>query len=154
MISEVSPTEMEGSGTVLLVEDEEMVRGMATAMLKRLGFKVLEAKDGVEAVEVFRQRQNEIRLVLCNLSMPRMNGWETLTALRKLVPGVPVILAGGYDNSWPRTESNVLFGVERGKEIGSVPTWGPAALSSLLIDKPFSVKIWGLCPKPREFQGI
>jgi len=118
LISEVSPTEMEGSGTVLLVEDGEMVCGMATAMLKRLGFKVLEAKDGVEAVEVFRQRQNEIRLVLCNLSMPRMNGWETLTALRKLVPGVPVILAGGYDNSRPRTESNVLFGVERGKEIG------------------------------------
>ena len=57
MISEVSPTEMEGSGTVLLVEDGEMVCGMATAMLKRLGFKVLEAKDGVEAVEVFRQKE-------------------------------------------------------------------------------------------------
>ena len=99
MISEVSPTEMEGSGTVLLVEDGEMVCGMATAMLKRLGFKVLEAKDGVEAVEVFRQHQDEICCVLCDLTMPRMNGWETLTALRNIAPDVPVILASGYDKA-------------------------------------------------------
>ncbi len=90
---------MERGGTVLLVEDEEMVRNMAAAMLKRLGFTVLEAKDGVEAVEVFRQRQNEIRFVLSDLTMPRMNGWETLTALRKLAPNLPVILASGYDEA-------------------------------------------------------
>ena len=92
-----SPMKMEGSVTVLLVEDEEMVREMAADMLKSLGFSVLEAKDGVEAVEVFRQRQEEIRCVLCDLTMPRMNGWETLTALRKLAPDIPVILASGYD---------------------------------------------------------
>ena len=94
-----SSTEMEGSGTVLLVEDEEMVREMAAAMLTRLGFSVLEAKDGVEAVELFRQRQDEIRCVLCDLTMPRMNGWETLTALRNLAPDIPVILASGYDKA-------------------------------------------------------
>ena len=81
--------EIEGGGTVLLVEDEEMVRNMAATMLTRLGFTVLEAKDGVEAVEVFRQHQDEIRCVLCDLTMPRMNGWETLAALRKLAPGTP-----------------------------------------------------------------
>jgi CheY-like chemotaxis protein len=90
---------MEGSGTVLLVDDEEMVRDMAAAMLTHLGFSVLEAKDGVEAVELFRQHQDEIRCVLCDLTMPRMNGWEALTALRKLAPDIPVILASGYDEA-------------------------------------------------------
>ena len=90
---------MEMGGTVLLVEDEEMVRNMATAMLKRLGFTVLEAKDGIEAVDLFRQHQNEIICVLSDLTMPRMNGWETLTALRKLAPDIPVILVSGYDEA-------------------------------------------------------
>jgi CheY-like chemotaxis protein len=72
---------------------------MAAAMLTRLGFAVLEAKDGVEAVELFRQYQDEIRCVLCDLTMPRMDGWETLTALRQLAPDLPVILASGYDKA-------------------------------------------------------
>jgi two-component system cell cycle sensor histidine kinase/response regulator CckA len=87
------------SGTVLLVEDEEMVREAAAAVLEYLGFMVLEAKDGIEAVEVFRQYQNEIHCVLCDLTMPRMNGWETLAALRKLAPDIPVILTSGYDKA-------------------------------------------------------
>jgi two-component system, cell cycle sensor histidine kinase and response regulator CckA len=99
LISELSSTEGEGSGKVLLVEDEDRVREMAAAMLKRLGFAVLEAKDGVDALEVFRQRRDKIRFVLCDLTMPRMNGWETLTALRKFVPDIPVILTSGYDKS-------------------------------------------------------
>jgi CheY-like chemotaxis protein len=89
----------EEGGTVLLVEDEDLVRRMAAAMLEQLDFSVLEAKDGVEAVEMFRQRRDEIRCILCDLTMPRLNGWETLTALRKLVPGIPVILASGYDEA-------------------------------------------------------
>ena len=88
---------MEKGGTVLLVEDQRTLRKLAAGMLKHLGFSVLEAKDGIEAVEVFRQRQNEIRLVFSDLTMPRMNGWEALTAIRKLAPGVPVILTSGYD---------------------------------------------------------
>ncbi|MCX5832012.1 MAG: PAS domain S-box protein [Deltaproteobacteria bacterium] len=86
-----------GSGTILLVDDEMMLRDIAAAMLTRLGFTVLAAKDGVEALEVFRQRRDEICLVLSDLTMPRMDGWETLTALRQLAPDLPVILASGYD---------------------------------------------------------
>ncbi len=92
--------EFEEGGTVLLVEDEESVREMAADLLTSLGFSVIEAKDGIEAVEVFRRRRDEIRFVLCDLTMPRMNGWETLTALRKLEPGIPVILASGYDEAY------------------------------------------------------
>ena len=92
------------SGTVLLVDDEEMVREITATMLMHLDFTVLEAKDGVEAVEVFRLHRHEIRCVLCDLTMPRMDGWETLTALRKLSPDISVILSSGFD------EAQVLAG--------------------------------------------
>jgi len=97
-IEAIAPKTQKG-GTLMVVDDDEMVRKMGMAMLTRLGFKVLEAKDGVEAVDVFRQHQDEIRLVLCDLSMPRMNGWQTIAALRKLVPDIPVILVSGYDEA-------------------------------------------------------
>ena len=92
-------SKIEGGGTVLLIEDEEQVRNMAKIMLTRLGYTVLEAKDGVEAVEIFQQHQDEIRCVLSDLTMPRMNGWDTLAALRKLSPDIPVILSSGYDEA-------------------------------------------------------
>lgn len=94
---EVQALEIEGGGTVLLVEDEEAVRNMTAAMLANLGLAVLEAKDGVEAVDVFRGSQGVISCVLCDLDMPRMNGWDTLATLRKLAPDIPVILSSGYD---------------------------------------------------------
>ena len=84
-------------GAVLLIEDEESVRNMAKAMLTRLGYAVIEAQDGVEAVSLFQKHQNDVDCVLSDLTMPRMNGWETLTALREKGADVPVILASGYD---------------------------------------------------------
>jgi PAS domain S-box-containing protein len=113
--------ELEGGATVLVVEDEETLRNMAEAMLTHLGFKVLAAKDGVEAVQMFRQHQDEIRCVLCDLTMPRMNGWETLAALRKFAPDIPVILASGYD------KAQVMA--------GDHPEWPQAFLS-----KPYQLK--------------
>jgi two-component system, cell cycle sensor histidine kinase and response regulator CckA len=92
-------SECGGGGTVLLVEDEPMVRKISEAVLRSLGFAVLVAQDGVEAVEIFRHHAHEVRFVICDLTMPRMNGWETLAALRGLAPGIPVILASGYDEA-------------------------------------------------------
>jgi PAS domain S-box-containing protein len=86
-------------GTVLLVEDEEIVRKMTADMLGAIGFRVIEAKDGVEAVEIFRQHQKEIHCVLCDLTMPRMDGWETLSALRNLSAGIPFVLSSGFDEA-------------------------------------------------------
>ena len=91
------PRKIEEGGTVLVVEDEEMLRDMAAAMLESFGLAVLKAKDGIEALEVFGKHQSEIQFVITDLTMPRMNGWETLTELRKLQPGIPVIMASGYD---------------------------------------------------------
>ena len=115
---------IEGGGMLLLVEDEEQVRKLAGVMLTRLGYTVLEAGDGVEAVEMFRQHPDEIRCVLCDLSMPRMNGWETLEALRSLSPGIPVVLSSGYD------EEQVMAGEH-------------AELPQAFLGKPYRLKDLG-----------
>ena len=94
----------ERGATVLLVEDEEQVRNMVRIMLTRLGYMVLEAKDGVEAGEIFQRHQDDIRCVLSDLTMPRMDGWDLLAALRNISSDIPVILSSGYD------ESHVMIG--------------------------------------------
>jgi len=104
-------SELKGGGTALLIEDDQQVRGLGVRMLEHFGWKVLAARDGVEGVEMFLKHQEEIRFVLSDLTMPRMDGWETLAALRKMKPDVCVILASGYDeasvmsgdhNEWPQ----------------------------------------------------
>lgn len=92
---------MEGrwNGGILLVEDEAMVREVTRKMLASIGFTVLTAEDGVEALEVFKQHQDDIRLVLCDVSMPRKDGWQTLIELRRIKPAIPVILASGRDEN-------------------------------------------------------
>jgi CheY-like chemotaxis protein len=93
---EVSASPGEWGGVVLLVDDDEIVLSSTGALLERMGFTVLTAMDGVEAMAAFHQRSNDIRCVITDLSMPRMDGWETLAALRQLKPDLPVILASGY----------------------------------------------------------
>ena len=99
-------SEIQGDGTVLVVEDEVQVSNMVNKMLKRLGFTVLEAGNGMEAVEVFRQHRDEIRCVITDLTMPYMDGWETLAALRKLSPDIPVILCSGYNEAQVMAEEH------------------------------------------------
>jgi two-component system, cell cycle sensor histidine kinase and response regulator CckA len=89
----------ENRGLVLLVDDEPMLRDMAQIMFEPLGHEVITAADGVEALEVFRKHQDRVQCVLLDLTMPRMDGWETLAALRALRPDLPVILASGYDEA-------------------------------------------------------
>ena len=88
-----------GHGTILVVEDHITLRKTVTVALQQAGFTVFAAVDGVEAVELFGQHRDEINCVLCDVTMPRMNGWETLTVLRKLAPGIPVILSSGYNDA-------------------------------------------------------
>jgi PAS domain S-box-containing protein len=85
--------------TVLVIDDESVVRKTLALALPRFGFTVHAAEDGVAALEIFRQHRSEIDCVVCDLTMPRMNGWETLSALRQLAPGIPVILASGYSGA-------------------------------------------------------
>ena len=82
--------------TVLVAEDDPILRSTLALMLTCSGFTVLEAEDGVVALEIFRRHRDEIGCVVSDLRMPRMNGWETLAALRQLAPGLPVILVSGF----------------------------------------------------------
>jgi PAS domain S-box-containing protein len=86
-----------GSGTILLVDDEDPVREVAQIILERLGFRVLAATDGREAVKLFRNHSKEIVCVLLDLTMPHMDGEEAYRELRKIRDDVRVILASGYN---------------------------------------------------------
>ncbi len=85
-----------GSGTVLVVDDEDTVRRVTQRMLEKIGYKVLLANDGIEALEVYNKHNNDIKCVLLDLSMPRMDGEETLKELRKIDENVCVLLSSGY----------------------------------------------------------
>jgi two-component system cell cycle sensor histidine kinase/response regulator CckA len=85
-----------GAETILLVDDEESIRSMGAQMLQRLGFTVLMAADGREALEVFRAHEAAIALVLLDLTMPHMDGVEAFRELRRLREDVRVIISSGY----------------------------------------------------------
>jgi len=86
-----------GTGTILLADDEETVRRVGVDMLESLGFRVLAAADGQEAVEIFRERNEEIAGVILDLTMPRMDGEEAFREIRRIRPAVRVILTSGYN---------------------------------------------------------
>jgi PAS domain S-box-containing protein len=85
-----------GSGTILLVDDEETIRVLGRRMLERLGFEVLVASDGREALDVYRQHRAEIEVVLLDLTMPHMNGEEAFRELRRMDPQLRVLMSSGY----------------------------------------------------------
>ncbi|MBT0663613.1 response regulator [Geobacter pelophilus] len=84
-----------GSGTVLLVDDEETVRDIGSEMLQELGFKVVTATDGQEALDIYASRP-DIVLVLLDLTMPHMDGEQCFRELRLLNPNVRVVISSGY----------------------------------------------------------
>ena len=95
----ISPQERPGRQcplTILVVDDEPLVRELAALTLERQSYHVLGAADGVEAVETFTKHADEIDAVLLDLTMPRMDGATAFKAIRAVRPDVPVILATGY----------------------------------------------------------
>lgn len=86
-----------GTGTVLLVDDEKTVRDVGTRMLEQAGLTVVTASDGLEAIDVYRGRAREIGCVVLDLTMPRMSGEETLRELRRIRNDVPVVISSGYN---------------------------------------------------------
>ena len=82
--------------TILLVEDEEMLRELGVSILESEGFRVLAAKDGVEAVAVFEEHSEEIGLVVCDLGLPRLGGREAFLKMKERKPSVRAIVASGY----------------------------------------------------------
>ena len=84
------------NGTILLVDDEEVVRTVLKTLLESIGFTVLTASDGLEAVELYRANLNEIKLVLMDITMPRKNGVEAFIEMREMSPDVKVIILSGH----------------------------------------------------------
>ena len=95
-----------GTGTALVVDDEELVREVAVKVLERQGFEVLRASDGPEALEIFERRRDDIRLILLDLTMPQMDGETVFREIRRHKTDVRVLLMSGY------REKNATQGLE------------------------------------------
>jgi CheY-like chemotaxis protein len=86
-----------GTATVLVVDDDEMVRDVCKKMIELLGVRTLEASNGEVAVKLFAEKRQQISCVLMDFSMPRMDGITAFEELRKIDPAVKVLLSSGYD---------------------------------------------------------
>ena len=104
---------------ILVIDDEEIIRFVTKSILEENGYQVLEAKDGPEALAVFRQAGDAIQLILTDLMLPQMDGGALVHELRKIDPSVPIIVSTGADD--PQIQSALeASGVEHflGKPYG------------------------------------
>ena len=123
-LSSETKVEIDGKakGTILLVDDEKMVLEVGTEMLALLGFEVLNADNGAEALAIYQKGHDDIDMVILDLIMPKMNGGEVFDRLKKIDPDVKVLLSSGYSIDGQATEI-----LNRG--------------CSGFIQKPFSIQI-------------
>ena len=94
-----------GTETILLAEDNEMVRDFTVEMLQGAGYRLLTANDGEEAITLFEAHRDEIDLLLLDIVMPRMGGVEAWQRISEIHPGIPVLFASGYSESALRGDS-------------------------------------------------
>ncbi|MBC8132934.1 MAG: response regulator, partial [Deltaproteobacteria bacterium] len=88
-----------GRETILVAEDEEPVRAVVLRILSGAGYRVLEARDGMEAVALFKQHAKEVNLVLMDAVMPRLGGAEAVSEIRAVAPGAKIVISSGYTES-------------------------------------------------------
>jgi two-component system cell cycle sensor histidine kinase/response regulator CckA len=93
-----------GNETILVVEDEEMLLDLVKSLLEDKGYTVLTASDGLEAVDVYARHKEKISLVLSDMGLPKMSGWEAFRKMREINPGIKAILASGYLDPEVRSE--------------------------------------------------
>ncbi len=95
-----------GNETILVVEDEEMLLELVTSLLEGQGYIVLTAVNGEEALDIYMKRNCEIGLVLTDLGLPKIDGWEAFQRMKEINPDVKVIFASGYID--PTLRSNLM----------------------------------------------
>ncbi len=95
---------MSKKDTILVVEDEDILRDLLQLLFEENGLKVLAATDGIEAIEIFTAHQDEIGVVLSDLGLPRLGGWEAFLKMREINPELIGVLASGYFNPNVKTE--------------------------------------------------
>jgi two-component system cell cycle sensor histidine kinase/response regulator CckA len=101
---QVSDATVSGKGTVLLVDDEDMIIEVAEAFLRKLGFEVLAARGGAQALEFYSAHADEIDLVILDMTMKDMGGSETYDKMKEIDPNVKVLLSSGYSVEGQPTE--------------------------------------------------
>jgi PAS domain S-box-containing protein len=126
-------SELFGHGTILVVDDEEIVRKAARFTLERYGYHVLAARGGEEAIRCFGQAHGQIGLVLLDLTMPGISGEEVVRAMKSIDPGVRVLLSSGFN------------------EVEAVRRFTGKALHGF-IQKPYSSR--ALAAKVKEILGM
>jgi two-component system, cell cycle sensor histidine kinase and response regulator CckA len=82
--------------TILVVEDEELLRELLVIILEENGYDVLSARDGIEAYEMYVRNKDIIVIVLSDLGLPRLGGWEAFRKMKEFNPSIKAILASGY----------------------------------------------------------
>jgi polar amino acid transport system substrate-binding protein len=118
-----------GSETILIAEDHEGIREMARATLESMGYHILLAHDGEEAIAIFAAHRDSIALVLLDVIMPRRSGPEAYEAITALKPGISVIFATGYSNETAALTEMIERGI-------------------IVLQKPYSPRV--LCRRVRE----
>jgi CheY-like chemotaxis protein len=94
--SEAEARLIKGSGTLLIVDDEELVLEVGANMLEKLGYTVLKAHNGTEAVDIFKAHQDKIKMVILDIIMPDMGGGAVYEKIKPINPDVKVLLSSGY----------------------------------------------------------
>lgn len=84
--------------TILLVDDEKMITDAVGALLEKVGYRVLRAGGGKEAVQLVEQGMDDINLVILDMLMPDMDGRKTFHRIKKIQPKLPVLMASGYNH--------------------------------------------------------
>jgi len=95
-VDDTSAKLIRGSGTLLIVDDEELVLNVGVNMLEKLGYSVLAAKNGTEAVDIFKANKDKIKMVILDIIMPDMGGGEVYDKIKAINPEVKVLLSSGY----------------------------------------------------------
>jgi CheY-like chemotaxis protein len=105
---------------ILVLDDEDAARGLIQTVLEHFGYRVLPARSGLEALDLFARKSEEVDAVILDLSMPVMSGAEVLPKLRAIRPDVPIVVSSGYD------------------QVEALQQCGPSAVDGFL-QKPFNM---------------
>lgn len=114
-----------GHETILVVDDEELVLGLARTILERHGYAVLTAYDGLDALDVFQANADRVDAIVLDLNMPRMTGLEAIPRMREIRPDVPIIISSGY-----RADAEARSAIESG--------------AAGVVQKPYSPSVMAL----------
>jgi CheY-like chemotaxis protein len=94
---EITESMLQGSGTILIVDDEEMVLDVGSQLLLKMGYSVLTASSGMEAIEQYMNHKDRVKLIILDLAMPHMDGEETFKHLKAINPRIKVLLSTGFN---------------------------------------------------------